>query len=236
MTERMGKFFNISITVKNTEGEQKNVNTELLGLNKSRTMFVFKYEVRPGINTVEVTLKEKHVVDSPYILTLAKVEGRKESKPEQIRKLESKVEKKYSEKEKVVTLDIDKNWNLVPIKPGSSLSAPDVMKQTNRVSKVKPGVQVDLSAEGAWRKKLSIMAVNAGGRIDGPQGLCVLKSRDIVVADKTNQVLMFDCDGKFIKKIVGEHGQEFLRPGDMTLLHNGDFAIKVLALVTELLR
>ena len=55
MTERMGKFFNISITVKNTEGEQKNVNTELLGLNKSRNMFVFKYEVRPGINTVEVT-------------------------------------------------------------------------------------------------------------------------------------------------------------------------------------
>ena len=48
------------------------------------------------------------------------------------------------------------------------------------------------------------------------------------MADKKDQVVMFDSKGKVIKMIMAEAGKGFSSPGDMVTLHNGDFAVKVL--------
>ena len=39
---------------------------------------------------------------------------------------------------------------------------------------------------------------------------------------------MFSETGRLLSEIFGENGEKFRQPGDMTRLHNGDFAVKVI--------
>jgi len=246
MTKNMQRLLDISIFyIKKEGGLEEKVEPELQGLSDDRTSLCFKYGDRAGTDhRVEVKRRGNHVVGSPYLSSLktgARNLQRKEiigHGPDNNNVLYPPIQKTDGEikasvaspleaPRKVFSTTLSKVQfppqnikSRLSSQPSSSSSSPILDPTTEKK------LRLDLSARIVWKKKLIIKSVSDGGILDGPQGFCILKSGSIVVADRKDQVVMFDSEGKFIREILGENGQNFHRPGDMTALSNGDFALK----------
>jgi len=193
--------------------KQKGEDLDYEGSVEEHKVYRFQVEAVPATVTVEVKYDGSHVRGSPYT--------------------QPHVEEKAEDLMKDLSVEMDDNSDSVGnTSPGPSLVSDRFISTSSNLQttgqRKDPGSNrsVDVSGRGAWRQQMIIKSVSGGGSIDGAQGLCVLRSGSIVVADKKDQVLMFDSDGKFVKKVLGEQGRGFNRPGDMTRLHNGDFVLK----------
>ena len=105
--------------------------------------------------------------------------------------------------------------------PASATAKPSTqLSSASSIPGSAPGI--DFSAV-TWREVGFIHKRN----LKEPVGLCLLKNGHLVVSTTDEHVKMFDPQLKFHKEIFGEDGQKLKRPYDMTLLYNGDFALKV---------
>ena len=188
--------------------KQKGDEMEYEGSVQEHKVYRFQVEAVPATVTVEVKYDGSHVRGSPYC--------------------QPHVEEKAEDLMKDLSVEMDGNHS-----PGPSLVSDRFISTSSNLQttdqRKDPGSNrsVDVSGRGVWKQQMIIKSVSGGGRIDGAQGVCVLRSGNIVVADRKDQVLMFDSDGKFVKNVLGEQGRGFTHPGDMTRLHNGDFVLKV---------
>jgi len=187
--------------------KQKGDEMEYEGSVQEHKVYRFQVEAVPATVTVEVKYDGSHVRGSPYC--------------------QPHVEEKAEDLMKDLSVEMDGNHS-----PGPSLVSDRFISTSSNLQttdqRKDPGSNrsVDVSGRGVWKQQMIIKSVSGGGRIDGAQGVCVLRSGNIVVADRKDQVLMFDSDGKFVKNVLGEQGRGFTHPGDMTRLHNGDFVLK----------
>ena len=197
--------------------KQKGEDLDYEGSVEEHKVYRFQVEAVPATVTVEVKYDGSHVRGSPY--TQPHLEEMAEMAEDLMKDLSVEMDDNS---------DSGGNHSSGPsLVSDRFISTSSNLQTTDQRKDLGSNRSFDVSGRGVWKQQMIIKSVSGGGRVDGAQGLCVLRSGNIVVADKNDQVLMFDPDGNFFKNVLGEQGRGFNRPGDMTRLHNGDFVLKV---------
>ena len=220
MTRFMEKMFSISSL--DPGGARVIISPEAMGDGQ---IMRFMVSLSPGTK-VEVKFQGEHVTGSPYTYhALApSVQALDEAEAtDGLRRMEllHDLERAIADAENNVTSPA----NNEVARP----SAPLVVDLSSDSSDPASARGIDFSGGIRWREVGFIDSRELGGQV----GLCLLKNGNLVVSTMVNkvtkksQVKMFDPQLKLIKKILDKDGQEFKRPGDMTRLYNGDFALKV---------
>ena len=234
MTRTMEKMFSVSSL--EPGGARVTISPEISG---DRQILRFMASLSPDTK-VEVKFRGKHVAGSPYTYHVPPPAGSLATSVEVLddgvrrMKLFQDLERAIADAEKNVP---DLANNKVENKASVSNKAVSLTKMINKEApstSAKPSAplasSVPASAPGIdfsavrWREVGFIHPRDLGGQ---PVGLCLLKNGHLVVATMEGQVKMFNSQLKFHKEILGKDGQEFERPWDMTLLYNGNFALKV---------
>ena len=237
MTPSIQKMF--SISSQQPGGARLNIRPEQLSCGSDRKIrkMTVKASLYPGTR-LEVKFLGEHVVGSPFVnqpspaaLNLSDSVDEAETnngpgRAELLRDLERAVA--HAEN------------NLLPPTEEAGMKA---VNKNDPLTITTSQVDSSDSSEPASAPRIVFLAGTRWSKVgyidrrelDGPLGVCLLKNGDLVVSTMNQQVKIFNSRLKFKKPILGGESQGLYKPGDMTLLHNGEFAIKVCPILFRIL-
>ena len=212
MTRSMEKMFSVCVSSQKSGGAGDPIHPEV---SPDRQILRFTASLSPG-SKVETKFRGKEVAGSPFTYHVPPPGPATDDLRRM--KLFQDLERAIADAENNVP---EPSKKMAPSSPGNPSTTADLSSDSSNPA---PAPGFDFSDGINWTEVDFVHSKELDGR---PLGLCLLKNGNLVVSTMNDQVKMFDPQLQFIKEIRGKDGQAFRRPGDMTRLYNGDFALKV---------